>query len=154
MKVEYINPFVKAAFSVLDMVLQAPPVKGEPTMQPSIFTTQQCNVVFGVTGEIQGYVIYGMSLSVADRIASVMLDQPIKVFDQLAASAIAELGNMTCGNALIHLAEAGFECDITPPTIVRGQIEICALSLPAVVIPLDTAQGQLSILVGLQQKAA
>jgi chemotaxis protein CheX len=153
MKVEYINPFVKAAISVVGMVLSEPPVKGELSMQPSIFTSQPVNVVFGVTGQVQGYVIFGMTLSVADRIASVMLGQPIKVFDQLAASAIAELGNMTCGNALMHLAEAGFECDISPPTIVRGQVEISTLSLPAVVIPLETGQGQLTILVGLQKKA-
>jgi len=95
-----------------------------------------------------------MSLLVAIRIASVMLDQPVKVFDQLAVSAIAELGNMTCGNALMHLAEAGFDCDITPPTVVRGQVKISMLSLPAIVIPLETPQGRLSILVGLQQKAA
>ena len=153
MKVEYINPFVKAAISVIGTVLGVPPVKGELSMQPSIFTSQQCNVVFGVTGQVQGFVIYGMSLTVADRIASVMLGQPVKSFDQLAASAIAELGNMTCGNALMHLAEAGFECDISPPTIARGQIEVSTLSLPAVVIPLGTSQGQLCILVGLEKRA-
>ena len=29
MKAEYINPFVQASFSVLEMVLGVPPVKGE-----------------------------------------------------------------------------------------------------------------------------
>lgn len=137
---------------MLNAVLAAPPVKGEVTIQPSVFTSQQCNVVFGVTGQVQGYVIYGMSFAVADRIASVMLGQPVKVFDQLAASAIAELGNMTCGNALMGLAEAGIECDISPPTIVRGQAEISTLDLSAVIIPLETPQGKISILVGLQKK--
>jgi chemotaxis protein CheX len=151
MKVEYINPFVTASFSVLESVLGNKPLKGELTMQPSIFTSRQCNVVCGVTGQVQGQVIYGMSLSTADRIASTMLGQPIKVFDQLAASAIGELGNMISGHAMQHLSEAGWICDITPPTIIRGQsVKISTIMIPAIVIPVTTAQGELSITVGLQ----
>ena len=78
MKSEYVNPFVTASFSVLEMVLGAPPVKGTLTMQPTIFTSQQCNVVCGVTGHVQGQVIYGMSLATADKIASAMLGQKSK----------------------------------------------------------------------------
>ena len=151
MKVEYINPFVIASFSVLEMVLSSKPVKGELAMQPSTFTSQQCNVVCGVTGQVQGQVIYGMSLTTADRIASTMLGQPIKVFDQLAASAIGELGNMISGNAMHHLSEAGWVCDITPPTIIRGQqVKISTISIPAIVIPITLDQGEMSITVGLQ----
>ena len=151
MKAEYINPFVIASFSVLEMVLGNKPIKGELAMQPSTFTSQQCNVVCGVTGQVQGQVIYGMSLQTADRIASAMLGEPIKVFDQLAASAIGELGNMISGNSMQHLSEAGRICDITPPTIIRGKdVKICTISIPAIVIPITLEQGELSITVGLQ----
>ena len=153
MKVEYINPFVTASYSVLEMVLGNAPVKGELAMQPAAFTCQQCNVVCGVTGQAQGHVIYGMSLATADRIASTMLGEPIKTFDQLAASAIGELGNMISGNALQHLSDAGWVCDITPPTIIRGRdVKINTISVPAVVIPVKMKQGSLSITVGLQSR--
>jgi chemotaxis protein CheX len=151
MRVEYINPFIEASFSVMEMVLGNRPQKGDLAMQPASFTSQQCNIVCGVTGQVQGQVIYGMSLAVADKIASTMLGQPIKVFDQLAASAIAELGNMISGNAMSKLSEIGYVCDITPPTIIRGtNVKISTLSIPAIVIPLTTEQGDLSITVGLQ----
>lgn len=151
MKAEYINPFVQASFSVLEMVLGARPVKGELAAQPTIFTSQQCNVVCGVTGQVQGQVIYGMALSTADKIASTMLGQPIKSFDALAASAIGELGNMISGNAMQILSEAGWVCDITPPTIMRGtNVKISTMSIPAIVIPLTIEQGQISITIGLQ----
>jgi chemotaxis protein CheX len=75
----------------------------------------------------------------------------VKVFDQLAASAIAELGNMISGNAMLHLSEAGYVCDITPPTIIQGSnVKISTLAIPAIVIPMETAQGQLFVTVGLQ----
>ncbi len=151
MKVEYINPFILASFSVLEALFSKPPIKGEMSMQPTPFTSQQCNVVCGVSGEVQGQIIYGMSLSTADRIASSMLGQKIKSFDQLAASAIGELGNMISGNAMQHLSEAGWVCDITPPTIMRGSnVEISTVSIPAIVIPLTLDQGQFFITIGLQ----
>ena len=153
MKVEYINPFILAAQSVLEMVLGSAPVKGNLAMQPATFTSQQCNVVCGVTGQAHGQVIYGMSLTTADKVASHMLGQPIKTFDQLAASAIAELGNMISGHAMSKLSESSYICDITPPTIIRGKdVKISTLSIPAIVIPLETEHGSLSITVGLQGK--
>lgn len=151
MNVEYINPFVLASFSVLESLFGKAPVKGQLAMQPATFTSQQCNVVCGVTGEAQGQVIYGMSLTTADKIASSMLGQTIKSFDQLAASAIGEMGNMISGNAMQHLSEAGWICDITPPTIIRGSnVQISTMSIPAIVIPLTLDQGQMFVTIGLQ----
>lgn len=153
MKAEFINPFIAAAYSVLEMVLAEKPTKGQLAMRPSIFTSQQCNVITGVAGKIEGQVIYGMSLITADKIASTMLGQPVKTFDQLAASAIAELGNMISGNAMSLLSEAGYVCDITPPTIVRGiNVKISTLNIPALVIPICIEHGQIEMTVCLQEK--
>jgi chemotaxis protein CheX len=153
MKVEYINPFVTAAYNVLEMVLSQKPSKGQLGMRPSVFTSQQCNVITGVTGRIEGQVIYGMSLLTADKVASTMLGQPIRTFDQLAASAIAELGNMITGNAMSLLSEAGYVCDITPPTIVRGSnVKISTLSIPAIIIPICIEQGLVELTVSLQER--
>jgi chemotaxis protein CheX len=149
MKVEYINPFVRAAFSVLEMLLGEAPTKGKLTVHPNVFTSQRCNIVFGVTGAVGGSVIFGMSGPTSLQIASKMMGQPVTLFDALAASAIAEMGNMVCGNALQHLSEAGFQCDITPPTIVRGDAEISTLSVPAIVMPVNTLYGPIYMTVGL-----
>lgn len=82
-----------------------------------------------------------------------MLGEPIKTFDQLAASAIGELGNMISGNALQHLSDAGWICDITPPTIIRGRdVKINTISVPSVVIPVKMKQGSIFITVGLQSR--
>lgn len=153
MKVEYINPFVSACFSVLESVLGKVPSKGQLSMRPAVFTSQQCNVIAGVTGAVEGQTIYGMSLKTADMIASTMLGQPIVTFDQLAASAIAELGNMITGNAAALLADAGYVCDITPPTVIRGTaVKISTLSIPALVVPICTEQGEIELTVSLKDR--
>ena len=152
MKVEYINPFVTACFSVVETVLGARPEKGQLAMRPSVFTSQQCNIITGVTGKVEGQVIYGMSLITADKIASQMVGQPIRTFDQLAASAIAELANMVTGNAMLLLSEAGYVCDITPPSIVRGSnIRISTINIPALVVPICLKAGIIELTVSLQE---
>jgi chemotaxis protein CheX len=154
MKVEYVNPFVSSGHRILEMVLQEKPTRDKLTALPSMFTSEQLNVTVGVTGAIQGSVIYGMSLVTADKIASSMIGQPIKTFDQLAASAIAELCNMISGNALILLSEAGLICDIAPPTLIRGSnTKISTMDIPAVVVPFVISQGEFKITVGLKERA-
>lgn len=153
MKVQYINPFVNASFTVIEMVLGMKPEKGALAMKPAVFTSQQCNIITGVTGKVEGQVVYGMSLLTADRIASAMLGQQIRTFDQLAASAIAELGNMITGNASSLLTEAGFPCDITPPSIIRGtNVKMSTLNIPALVVPICLEIGEIELTVSLKER--
>lgn len=150
MNVEHLNPFVGAASTVLETMLGSPPIKGDLSIQPCNTTHHQVNVVCGITGHLSGQVIYGMSLVTADRIASVMIGKPIKVFDHLAASAIAELGNIISGHAMYRLSESGLKCDISPPSLVRGtKVEINMLTIPAIVVPFLTPHGEVSVAIGL-----
>lgn len=120
---------------------------------PQTFASDQCNIICGITGPLQGQVIYGMSLSTADAIASTMLGTKIKSFDMLAASAIGELGNMITGHSMQILAEAGWVCDITPPSIVRGSnVQISTISIPAILVPIILEQGKFSLTIGLQER--
>ncbi|MCX6381314.1 MAG: chemotaxis protein CheX [Armatimonadetes bacterium] len=153
MKAEYINPFISAAFHVLKELLDMEPSKGSLDARREMCTSQQCNVIVGVTGKIEGQVIYGMSLITADRIASLMLGQPVKTFDHLAASAIGEMGNMITGNAGGRLADLGYACQITPPSIVRGtNVKISTLCIPSLVIPIELPLGMIEIAVSLQER--
>lgn len=154
MKVEYVNPFAEGAVTVFKSLLSLVPERGKLSARPQIFTSQQLNTIFGVTGDVEGLVIYGMSMVTADRLASTMIGVPVVTFDQLAASAIAELGNMISGNSLALLSKAGFHCDITPPTIIRGtNVKVSTVDIPALTIPLVIPQhGEFEINVSLKQK--
>jgi chemotaxis protein CheX len=154
MKVDYVLPFVEACVSVIQAMAGATPERGQLSARPQMFTSQQLNIVCGITGQIEGQVIYGMSIQTADKIASKMLGTNVVTFDQLAASAIAELGNMISGNSMTLLAGKGFGCDITPPTIVKGtNVKISTLDIPALVIPMTIPDmGSLEINVSLQER--
>jgi len=156
MKVEYVGPFVDGAINVLTTLLGKTPERGKLSARPQLFTSQQVNVVCGVAGVIEGQVIYGMSVQTADKVASGMIGQTIITFDALAASAIAELGNMISGHSVTALASAGFPCDITPPTIIRGNnVKISTMNVPALVIPIKIeGLGEIEITICLREKAA
>ncbi|HTQ09604.1 MAG TPA: chemotaxis protein CheX [Fimbriimonadaceae bacterium] len=152
MKQELVNPFITSAFWVLESMLGETPKRGSLGVQAHGTTSHQVNVTIGVTGQVTGHIIIGMSLQTADRIASTMIGRPVKIFDSLAASAIAELANMIGGNGLLHLSEIGLVCDVTPPTIIRGQdVEIDTLSVPALVVPIILELGEFTMTVGLVQ---
>jgi chemotaxis protein CheX len=129
------------------------PTRGELQALPTVFTSEQCNVTIGVTGEIYGMVIFGMSLVTADRIASAMIGTSIKTFDQLAASAIAELCNMISGHGMTALSELGVRCDITPPALIRGtNTKLSTLSIPAIVVPIHIPVGVVNVTVSLTDR--
>ena len=49
-----------------------------------------------------------------------MLGEEVEaVADELGFSALGEIANMITGNASTHLAELGYDCDITPPVIIE-----------------------------------
>lgn len=155
MKVEYVSPFAEAARSCFSSLVGVEAERGALSARPQLFTTQQVNIVCGITGSVEGLVIYGMSTVTADKIASLMIGAPIVTFDALAASAIAELGNMISGNAASILATAGYAADITPPTIIRGtNVKISTLNIPALVIPLELPEiGRFEVNVSLKERS-
>ena len=101
-------------------------------------------------------MIFGMSVQTATNIASRMVGNPIFSFDALAASAIAELGNMISGNAMTSLSNAGFDSDITPPTIIRGSnVKISTMDIPALVIGFTLGTlGEFELTVSVRERPA
>ena len=151
MRVEFVDPFIRAGFSVLETLIKDQPERGQLAMRTSTFTTQQVTIMAGVNGEVEGTVLYGMSMITAQKIASTMMSQTIEEMDEMSWSAISELGNIITGNAVSFLYESGYKCEITPPSVLRGlNIEISTF-VPALVIPMTTKFGRLEINVALAE---
>lgn len=136
MKAEYIAPFAEAATSVAEMIMGAQPTRGDLSAKQVLFTALPVNILCGVNGDLEGLVMYSMSKDTAMKIAELMLGTAPRVFDQMVASAISELGNMITGNSSSIFSNKGVVCNITPPTLVRGNsIRISTFNVPTLVIP-------------------
>ena len=154
MKVEFVNPFIKAATEVLDAELGGEAQRGNLRLEKSSVTSNEVTAMVGVTGNVSGLVLYSMSQGTALGIVSRMLGQELAEFDALAQSGIGELGNVITGRAGVLLAEAGYASNITPPALVIGRgTMITTLDLNRLVFPLETEVGGLEIQVVLKAVA-
>lgn len=153
MRVDFITPFVSAAYDVLQMEVNAEIERGELAIEQSSKTSQEVTVLVGVTGQVRGLAMYGMSESTAKKIVAAMVKHPVPIFDEMAQSAIAELGNVITGRASTNLSSVGFNCVLTPPTLITGRnVIISTLSIRRLVVPIQTNFGPIEINLALREE--
>jgi chemotaxis protein CheX len=135
-KAEYINSFLDSARLVIEQMVQIRPSTGQLTVKDIKFTDHQVWIQIGLTGEMNGDIVFGLSESVALRLISAMMGGfAITEFDELGRSAISELGNMIGGNASTMLSNQGVQVDITPPRVMaenQGFVARRALTVPLI----------------------
>jgi chemotaxis protein CheY-P-specific phosphatase CheC len=69
-------------------------------------------------------------------VSAMMGGTPVSSLGSLEQSAISELANMICGNAMSFFSQEGISLDITPPTLIMGQqIEISAVKMRVLSVP-------------------
>lgn len=120
MKAEYINPFLESARIVIEQMVQIRPSTGQLTLKDIKFVDHHVWIQIGLTGQMNGDIIFGLSESVAMKIISAMMGGfVITEIDDMGKSAISELGNMISGNASTMLYNQGVHVDITPPRVVE-----------------------------------
>lgn len=147
MKVEYINPFVQSASSILEQVAQLKMERGKLSLRQKMFPSPEVSVILGVTGDVKGQVIYGLDQATALAIAKrMMMGLELDDFDDVARSAIGELGNMITGNATGILEKENIMTNISPPAIVTGQkVYVSSIEGAVLVVPLVCELGTLEI---------
>lgn len=133
---DYVNPFLIAATKVMkDMVFVDAKV-GKPYLKDTKFEENTLLIILGVTGEIKGQVIIHLENTIALDIASKMCMMPLSQMDDLAKSAVCELGNMILGNTATVFSTKGIRIDITPPTMCQGPVSFTNIYSANICVPL------------------
>ncbi len=109
-------------------------------------------VLIHLVGEVYGVVLYGMPTQTGLNFVSKIMGQEFKEFDSLAQSGVAELGNVISGRATIKFSQAGFDANISPPTIINGKgVQISTLNFSRLVVPLKTEVGDMIVHLALRE---
>lgn len=148
-KVEVIEPLVRAGFVSMESLASARPMRDAPSMRNAHCTTQQVNLVAEMTGSARGIVVYGMSLTAAQKVAAAKLQRPVDVMDDEAWEAVSELGRTIRAKANELLSEAAPGCSLGETAVIRGVGAPLPAASPAIVAPLVTGLGRMEIVVGL-----
>lgn len=152
MNVNILNPFVDAAKDVLKAELSVAVERGELSLEKSALTTDELTVLISMIGSVQGVVLYGMEISTGLKMVSQMMAQEFPEMNDLAESGVGELANVISGRATVLLSEAGYQTNISPPTLVKGQnINISTLDFDRIVVPLGTELGNITAHLALRE---
>ena len=136
---EHINPFVIASQNILATVCNEEIAIGKLSIKNKPYYAEDVVVIIGVTGELEGQVIFNLSEETARAIVSkMMMGAPVPVLDEMAKSGICELANMMLGNTATNFYNNGIKVDITPPSLLFGQgIQVSTLKGEFMSIPLQ-----------------
>ncbi len=152
MNVKFLNPFVSAAHEILSLEMHETIERGDLHLENSSYVTDDVTVIISLIGAVDGTVFFSMSKQAAMQLASVLMDDKFESLDKLAQSGIAELANVITGRASMKLAEAGFEANISTPSLIIGKgATISTLDYPRLVVPLKTSIGSLLIHLALRE---
>lgn len=153
MKAEYVNAFIKASTEVLNNFVSDKFSVGRPYIRNNPFPTKEIVIILGITGDIKGQAVFSLTENIAKAIASgMMMGMPVEEMDEMAKSALSELGNMIMGNSATLLFNLGVKIDITPPSLVKGQaIEISSSGIETICVPLVSANGEIEFDIGIKK---
>ncbi len=153
MRVEYINPFVEAAFNVLKEVLSDDVRRGDLYLKETSIPVLGVAALVGLAGDVEGRVLFDMSRQTALDIASAMNGEKLASFDELAQATISDLANMITAQAVTKLHDLGFKFDLTPPALFTGDnMEISDHEVEALIVPMDLPQGKVEINVAIRER--
>jgi len=143
MRVEYINPFVEAAFNVLKEVLGTDVKRGDLYLKSSTMQIMGVAALVGLAGDVEGRVLFDMTKETALQVASGMNGEEMKVLDDMVKATITELANMITAQAVTKLHDLGFKFDLTPPALFTGDnMEISNnLEVEALIVPMEIGPG-------------
>lgn len=153
MRVEYINPFVEAAYNILTEVLGGDVSRGELYLKSTSMPVMGVAALVGLAGDVEGRVIFDMNMETAMNIASKMNNEKMNSFDDLAKATITELANLITAQAVTKLHDLGFRFDLTPPALFTGDnMEISDHEVEALIVPMGTDQGKVEVNVAIRDR--
>ena len=153
MKLEVFHPFVISAREVLSLEMHETIERGELRLENGSHVTDDVTVIISLIGMVNGTVFFSMSNEVAIQLASALMSEKLDTLDKLAQSGIAELGNVITGRASMKFAEAGYETDISTPSLIIGKgATISTLEYARLIVPLTTSIGPITIHLALREE--
>jgi chemotaxis protein CheX len=157
MRVEYINPFVESAFSVLKEVMVDAEVKrGEIYLKPTTMAIQGVAALVGLAGDVEGRVLFDMTKDTALYVAGAMNQEKFTAFDELAKATIQELANMITAQAVTKLHDLGFKFDLTPPALFTGdnmEVSTNLGEVEALIVPMELGgNGKIEVNVAIRER--
>lgn len=148
-KIEFVNPFVEATFSVFRTMLKMELQRGALYLKEGFQPRHGISGIIGLSGSARGTVLLGMSAELAMEVTTLLTEQRPTYIDSEVIDAIGELTNMIAGAAKAKLAQ--LQMSISLPSVIAGMNHTVSFPTGAIPIgiPFESQYGPLSLEVSL-----
>jgi chemotaxis protein CheX len=152
MRMDLIQPFINSADAVLAQALQSPISIENLSMDEEAYRRKGVAAEVGLTGEIEGRIIFDVDLGTAVQLASRLAGIAVSETDEdLVREAVCELANQIIGNAVTTLNDQGFHFHVRPPAFLTAeQGSKSSEDTEALVMGFRTASGNVFMNVALR----
>ena len=154
MRVEYINPFVDSAITIIKKTVSVDVKRGDLFLKKEITPVLGVAIIVGLAGQVKGRVVIDMEKETGLKIASRMNNEELKEYNDLVNATLTELANMIVGNAVTQLHKNGYKFDLTPPAMIVGDnLKISDRGMESLIVPIEFPFGSIEINVALKEDA-
>ncbi|MEN8906251.1 MAG: chemotaxis protein CheX [Clostridiales bacterium] len=141
MNTKKINEFIDTSKDVIYSSTNYKVIKHKIIEKNATYICSDVAIVFGISGNIKGQVIFTMSESAAIKIAARIFEEiEIVEFDEIARCSISEFGNILLARAIQVFSDKESYIDISPPALATGTnlvMHIDKMSVIGISITLD-----------------
>jgi chemotaxis protein CheX len=146
--IERENDLLESASASVKQVLQIPFQMEEPNLYHAQSLHTEIGVLINFTGEMEGRLLIDGGTETFGALGASMFGMALE--GEMLHSFVGELANMVAGNICSFISNKGWKVDITPPTILIGEMKwfdsVKVFSFPVAIQDV----GQISIILLLQ----
>jgi len=153
MKEQYVNSFLAPAKLVWEKELKQSLDFTRAELVSHQFTTEDITTIIGISGKLEGNVLYGLGVDTAKRIITIMLGEEVKTWnDDLGLSALGELANIITGNAATRLSQLGYPGQISLPVMIEpAGRRFTTNQGPQILVHFTSKVGELRVRISLKE---
>ncbi len=118
-KVEHINPFIKATMESFETMVNTPVAPGKAKLKNDTKVSHDISGIIGISGDAKGAISISFPEDVAVDVVSRFIGEKISGMGPEVTDAVGELANIIAGAAKKYLTD--FNIGISLPTVVTGR---------------------------------
>ncbi|WP_424765598.1 chemotaxis protein CheX [Paenibacillus sp. sgz302251] len=145
-----VNDLVESIIASARAVLHVPLNIEEPRLYNETVLLSEMCVLVGFTGDLEGRLVIDGGIPTFGKLGESMFGMALE--GEMLHSFVGEIANMVAGNVCTHISQKGLKFDITPPTILEGEIKMYGYN-KAIAVPLVIHNiGEMNFILLLQKE--
>lgn len=150
LKYESTTDLMNSTLEAMGQVFTCPLEIEKPTIFQKPLLQSEIGVLIGIVGDVEGRLIIEGNMQTFGNLGFSMFGMPLE--GEMLHSFVGEMANMIAGNTSTIYSSKGRHIDITPPTVMVGQLQLYGFeSGISVNVHLDQI-GTVSLVLLLQEK--